>query len=519
MFKATTSAKGTSKIQETLRTIIFSGTEKDLYQRVTRSSRPYKGQPQLVGVLTGLGKQAEVKVLSINAGGMPKLIGGWESNKEAVDCDFIATGENEYLFGYCDEYDVWVAKVSGGKVSDEPTSLYVTPASTDSERPQLPAFKGLRWLTKDYLAMLSNVHGGNGVVIQILRLPPSGNGPAAVVQSIWLPSSVSKATAFEVANLTPPTTPSDSQGYTQFIIAVAGHDISIHLYKIDLQVEIGINLVQRIQAFRTLKKVHPIQITSLAFSNFTAPSQPITAQTPAQHLKLSSTSMSGTVVVHTLPLFPVPLSVKRGQSKSPRYVVAIPSKTFSLGFLMFLSVILVGLASVFAESFVEIRGGPPSRMGTTKYIPLKWQHALGKPYEFPPGYSSSLNTPAPTSAYSTEFETPTTTITVVPAPAQSADSAGVDLQDLVKQAQATGGDGVVIINDLPEAEGVTVDVHDEEVHGPGKKWEDLPAKQKEGWKKKLSEAGHWAEDMGETLFKGVLFGELAGAVGHAVAGG
>lgn len=520
---ATKGAKNAiQKVTETSRKTIFTGVEKDLYQRVTRLSKPYAGQSQIGAVTTGLANQSEV-IMFDAAGTSPRIIGGWQSNKEAVDCDFIQTAKEEYLFAYCDEHDIWMTKVSQNTVADaEPTCVYVTPASNQSDRPRVPSIKGLRWLTKDYLLVLSNIHGGNGVILQILRLPPAGKtGQAGVLKSVRLPSSVTKSTGFAVANLTPPTTPAEPQGFTQFVVAVAGHDISISLFKIDIQVSGLATLVTSIKPFKTFKKDHPIQITSLALSSFLPPTQPITGQTPQQFLRLASTSMSNTVVVHTIPLFPVPFSVQRGQSKTPRYVVALPSRNFNLGIVF--AVIAVLLGTVVMDALLDIRGGPPARLGTTKYIPINWQHKLGKPYEFPPGYSASLNAPAPTSAFSTEFEDVPTT--VVEVPAQQADDAQLTLPELLAKAQAQGVDGVVIIKDAPGADGVQAQLHDEEVHGPAHKatkWEDLPAKQKEGWKKKLSEAGHWskdwAEETGEAIFKGVLFSELAGAIGHAVAG-
>ena len=47
----------------------------------------------------------------------------------------------------------------------------------------------------------------------------------------------------------------------------------------------------------------------------------------------------------------------------------------------------------------------------------------------------------------------------------------------------------------------------------------LTPEQRQAWKKKLKDAGHWTEGYSETILKGVLFGEIAGAVGQAVAGG
>jgi hypothetical protein len=225
------------------------------------------------------------------------------------------------------------------------------------------------------------------------------------------------------------------------------------------------------------------------------------------------------------------------------------------------------------DGLLDIWGGPPSKLGIPKYVPIQWQHKLGKPYEFPSGYSASLNTPAPTSAYHTEFEeipvetdsgkpaghslpaatsavgdgfedipedkpaghslpAPTSAYgtefeseptTVVPIPAQGFDDTGATLQDLLKEVKAGGGDGVVIINDATGD--IKAELHDEEVHGPAHKattWEKLTPKQREGWKKKLSEAGHWAEEWaeetGNAIWKGVLFSEIAGAIGQAVAG-
>ncbi|KFY25539.1 hypothetical protein V491_01699, partial [Pseudogymnoascus sp. VKM F-3775] len=63
-------------------------------------------------------------------------------------------------------------------------------------------------------------------------------------------------------------------------------------------------------------------------------------------------------------------------------------------------------------------------------------------------------------------------------------------------------------------------LHDEEEHGPheGRTWEELGEEQKKAWERRLREMGHWAGDLPETLFKGVLFSEIAGAVGRGIAG-
>jgi hypothetical protein len=83
------------------------------------------------------------------------------------------------------------------------------------------------------------------------------------------------------------------------------------------------------------------------------------------------------------------------------------------------------------------------------------------------------------------------------------------------------GDSVVLVGEeaaVDGAEGVRVETHEESTHGPARTWEELPPEQKSLWRERLKAGGHWAEGMGETLFKGVLFSELAGAVGAAVGG-
>lgn len=299
--------------------------------------------------------------------------------------------------------------------------------------------------------------------------------------------------------MTPPASPSEEQGYTQFVFAVAGHDISISLFKCDLQVEAKVSLPRPIKPFRTFKQVHPLQITGITFSNFAPPTHPITASTPPQYLKLASVGVSNTVVVHTLPLFPVPLSVKKGQSKTPRYVVALPSETAKLAMGVLFTVIVAALVAILVQGVLEIRGAVKPWLNATNYIPNTLQDAIGRPYVFPEDYIKQATGSG--NGYNHHLGVPT-------------DS---PLESLL--AEAGDSEGVVVIKDAGEGSGVLeAGVHKEAPKG-GKTWDELAQKQREGWKKKLTDAGHWAEGMGETILKGVVFGELGGAIGQAVGGG
>ena len=495
--KAVAQKSSATKISEVSRSTLFSQIEKDSYQRIVRLSKPYPDQPQLGAVTTGLAKNSEIVLFDTSVTPSPNTRGALQSNKEAVDVDFIQIGDKEYLFAYCDEYDVYVKKIAPEDDGEEPEEKYVTPASRGGENVTLPKFRALRWLTKDFMVMLTNIHSNSGVVLQVLRMPPSGKGHCRIVQSHRLPTGISKATGLAVVNLTPPASPTAEQGYTQFVFAVAGHDRSISLFKMDVQYEARVYMSTAIKPFRKFKNVHPLQITGIAFSNFTPPAHPVTASTPPQYLKLASVGVSNTVVVHTLPLFPVPLSVKRGQSKTPRYVIALPSTAAAFGMGIIITILGALLAAIFVQSVLEIRGGVKPFLNVTSYLPLPLQEALGKPYVFPSNYGQNPISTGGSAIRMPEF-----------------------FQDLKEKA----GEGVIVVNHSPEGqdgEGVSARLHDEKAHGPhgGKTWEELEHSQREAWKQKLKDAGHWVEDMGETLFKGVVFGELAGAVGQAVAGG
>ena len=113
-------------------------------------------------------------------------------------------------------------------------------------------------------------------------------------------------------------------------------------------------------------------------------------------------------------------------------------------------------------------------------------------------------------------------------PASGADTAGVGgtggwLADVLAENQQTkpfvfldDGEG----KEGEESLGYQMERLDGEVdeHRGAIEWEGLSAAQREAWKAKLKSAGHWGEEVGEAVFKGVLFGEIAGVVGNMVRG-
>lgn len=496
--KKDTTTRSGEKITEISRVALFSGTNKDIYQRITRLSNPFPNQTQLGAVTNGVEKGTELVLFHTSATSLPISRTSFTSDKEIEDVDIIQTGSDEYMIAYCNRHDVYIRKATS-KGADEPSCTYQTPFANDPEKPTVPKFRGLRWLTKQFVVMLTNIHSTGGVVLQVLRLPPSGAGKCRIVESYRLTDRVKKATGIAVSNLTPPTSPGEEQGYTQFVIAVAGQDSSISLFKLEHQVEQKVSMITRITAFRTLRSVHPMALTSLAFSHFTPPSK-VTVETAPQTLKLASVSVQQTVVVHTIPLFPVPLSMQRGQSSTPRYVVALPSKAAGwtiTGIITVLTVILIG---IFSQAVIELMGGKTNLLDVHRYVPNSWQNII-QPPSLPTVHDN--------------------VIPIIEKASQKASEIPSLLPDILSDLKADNHEAVVVIKDTHQADGsVKIAVQDGKAQASagGTPWVELTPEQKAGWKKRLSDAGHWAEDMGETVLKGIVFGELGAAVGHAVGG-
>ena len=83
---------------------------------------------------------------------------------------------------------------------------------------------------------------------------------------------------------------------------------------------------------------------------------------------------------------------------------------------------------------------------------------------------------------------------------------------IVKHSPAEGGRGgeAALSAELRNANEVI------EGENNAKKWEELKEHEKEGWKKRLVDAGEWSVAEGEAVLKGVFFSGLAHAVGEIV---
>ncbi|KAI0486900.1 hypothetical protein F4859DRAFT_502255 [Xylaria cf. heliscus] len=491
--KSATAKTGGVKISEVARDALFVHKDKDTYQRILRLSPAYEGltnSPRLGAAATGLSKQPQIALFNVPSTNSRqwKSRGRLEPSVEAMDLDVIQTGPDTYQLAYCDDYDVFTVEVSKAEVS-EPKCVYTI--QPDEGEAVKASFKSLRYLTTGFLITVVNNPQSRGVALHGLRLPKNEDEDARLAIRAKLPSSVSKATSLAVRNLSPVASPSDKQDEAQFVIAVAGNDSSISLYTLEHKSAFDSDILSDLAPFQVLKSVHPSSITNLAISTFASP-KGSTKSSSELCVKLASVSVGCSTVVHSIPIkkhVGGSASTKKtgALSKATRYVVALKSRSESpalvitLVSLMFLILLLVG------QVIVEAKGLSEPIIGAKNYLPTSWVVPIRK--------VARIKEPA------NEQKT---------------------IENLLSDLNAHHSQQIVIKHDDLGVVGpdgllpLHVDVHDEEAHGPATSWENLEKKDQDLWKQRLKNSGHWMEDMGESIFKGVLFGEIGGAIGNIV---
>lgn len=479
-----------ARISELSRTQLFTTADSDTYQRLLRLSQPFAGHPQLGAVATGFANSThQIALYDVAAGNnvAPKPRGVFEISKEAIDLDVIQTAEDQFQVLYCDDYDIYTANVpKTGEVTAEPARVYSIPH--DDSSGLRPALRCLRYLSPHFAVGVANLPKSRGVVLYGFRLPKAGKEDARARISVnaKLPKRQGlKATGLAVANLSPVSAPGAKQGDAQFVLAVAGNDLSIHLYTLDHQAIGDIDMLANLLPLTTLRSVHSAMVTSLAFSHF-APPKSGTGR--IQHLRLASTSVGNAVAVQSLPLrkFIDPSAPVRrgGPPRQPRYVLAMSSRRPTIWGLVAGITCFVVLVSVLLQGILEVKGLAPPTVGGHRWLPSAIHAVPPRPVPQHSGFLAKL------------------------------------------LAEKSGGDkaGQVVVLDVDgkEVEVLTTATGAEAAAASGEpaatSWEDLAPEQKEAWKDRLRRSGHWAEEYGETIFKGILFGELAGVVGGFVAG-
>ncbi|KAJ9611524.1 hypothetical protein H2200_004708 [Cladophialophora chaetospira] len=493
-----------------------TGTKNEAYQRVLRFSPTQKpGDPRLAAVASGLATQNEIVVFHPKPRpAQDDVVSRVElGTREAEDLD-LAANENEkggFLLGYCTNNEVFLQQLPITSTPEAPISLFRAADISKSLPPsQQPKFRAIRFLTPRLLLILRNKPQRSGADLLVLQVSKDGSQARMLLRKV-LNSAIKAAVGLDVAPLTA------VDGERQFAIAVGGipgEQSSIEILTLDHSQSAGLGFFR---SYKYLKGVHDGPVTSLAFSNFIGPALPVTGEVGPQSLRLASVGVDKSAVVHYLPLRPFPPA----ESKTPRYVLIPPgrSEAAETTFSVFFAIAIVGLVAFLLQAFCEIRGVAKPVLGATNWLSPRMQERVALPY----GYAvSSATSEVPVAAHSAVDELKRSADDIAATLSSSMASATAGLKKLVDENSKVETPKAIIVRE--ESLG---DISTEVIHSDAqvvkdetlRKWDELSESQKKSWKRKLVDAGHWAEQQGENVLRGILFSELAGAVGNMVGGG
>jgi len=510
---------------------------KETFQRVLRLSRKKKSNgPRLGAVATGLAPEGEVVLFKADTSrpGPDDIRGRINLGKmaEAADVDIMeldeveGQGDGKFRVAYCTDYDIYVTDLDYDKRDNgsEAQCILSTPhPDAFASSKARSKFRCVRFITPQVLLVLQNKPNGKGSELLLLEI--SG----IVTLKKHLHKKIKSATALSVAHLDA----SSPSGIDQHAIAVAGADTSITLLTLDRFVSSPKGKV-KFRANSFLPTVHPTSITSLTFSTFSPPTT-IWKDTPAQYIKLASTSIANTCVVHTLPLSPYPSPPK--PNTTARYLLAPPTRsniaqnTFSTLVALF----AIALGAFFLQAFTEIRGGTPEYLGAKGWLSESVHGWIARPYMFEDGYASAASDyfggqlSAASASASVVSAAAATPLHAVESDASKAQQK-LGLRDLLQQRNLgsdtsdNANEGTdIIVRHAPEEGGemsLSAELRDANEVAKGehkaKRWEELAEHEKKVWKDKLVKSGEWSLEEGESVLKGVLFSGLANVVGGFV---
>jgi hypothetical protein len=456
-----------------------TAVKKETYQRITRIGRRKEnaGEPQIAAIASGLAPEGEIIVF--NPETKAELARIDLEEKEAVDLD-ISRGEDATsgdLLTFCTDAEVFVQQISSKKagLTDKPVLIYESPlAESASTRPKNRLLRFI--FGGQYVLLVQNQRAGAELLVIKLNASEGVSGDVILQKRL---STVSKAVSLAVCSLS-----QTSDGEYQTVIAVAGNSGSIEI----LTIERKENGLSRFLPFVALKAVHSTPPTALSFSHFDPP--PMTGESQSPSIQLASTSAGGEIVVHTLPLRPA-------KGKNPSYVLASPetSDVKQTIFSISMAAFVIAIAAFLLQAFSEIRGATPPTLGAADWLHPQLKQLIYRPYIF--------------------ADSP-----LIPSEVPVVATAKQKLHELVEEHASAETPEAIVIRDEGDGKLSTEVRHDVEVvqEETLRRWEDLHEHEKEKWKRKLSEAGHWTSSQGENVLKGVLFSELAGIVGGMVGG-
>ncbi|KAK5166172.1 uncharacterized protein LTR77_008433 [Saxophila tyrrhenica] len=495
-----------------------TGPKNEAYQRILRlspSQRRESGSKRIGAVATSLAKESQIVVFNATSA-IPTQEDILTSidlpeRAEANDLDSMEPAEAVFSIAYCTDYHLYEQTFNYNfstkkteKTPKGPRRVVATPDS--SEIKARSKFRCLRFLNSENVIALLNLPNKSGAELRVFHLYPTG--PAMLMQTKKLPSRIKQASSMDVCALD-----TDSNGNQQFVLAIAGADISIEVYTTNFQA--ATSTFTPFTSYMTMRDVHPQQMTKICFSPFHSPARASDSngtEPATQYIRLASVSYGRTVVVDTLPLTPLDST----NTKS-RYVLEHPSnaKWMKIAYVSVFSMIVLVTAfllQAFGAGFTN-------------------DQAVG-PFGFlPANVRSFLDEPAAAAYGKTRVEVATSAVKAAPTAVgrlQARLSKHSITPSSAPSSGAADGEGekqkAVVMSAAPEQMGgVTVDIHpDREAYKQkdpkARHWHELSEEQKGRWKERLMRAGEWAEAEGEKVLLGVLFSEYAGLVGEGAAG-
>lgn len=490
--------------------------QKEMYQRLLRlspSQRRQSGNKRIGAVATGLAGKMESQIVVFDATtatpGDSDILTRIELDErtEAADIDIAELEQSEFSMAYCTDYDLCEQTYKynfGSKRTQKqpkgPRRVYQIPFPDSVENSKLrPKFRSVRFLNSENVVALVNKADKKGAELHVYHLYPTG--PAIKIQEKSLPRHVKQAVSLDVCALD-----ADKNGNQQFVIAVAGQDISIEVFTTNYQQ--ATDTFSPFRSYLSMKDVHEHQMTKLCFSPFHSPSataeasgkngkpklhvetSETSAKTPTQYIRLASVSFGNSVVVDTFPL-----QLFDESKKDSRYVLSHPSdESFAKWSTIYIAAVAVVVVAFVLQAFF---GLPPADSSLGKVVPAPLRGWLDRPATSADPRGSNVGSSAPKPNIPSRLRARLQTHKSHPSDPKQ--------KTLVLTPAPAGIDGV------------TVDVHPDkaaclEKDDRAKHWHELAEEEKVVWKERLVRAGEWAEAEGEKVLMGVLFSEYAGFV-------
>ncbi len=231
-------------------------------------------------------------------------------NAEANDIDIIEPAEAEFKVAFCTQTEVYVSSI-GYDFSkrkrknplDEHKSVFSVQIPDARQQPGRPRLRSLRFLTPDYILLLTNC--GSQSELQILRIYAEGLD-ADVVLRKQLPKRMVAAVSLDVCILNADVV----TGARQIIVAIAAQSQHVGLYTIDYLGR-SKNSISTFSLYSDLRSVHSMAMKRVVLEPFQPPGLGGTASPKKKQrnfsagplsIRLASISLSNVVVIETLPL-------------------------------------------------------------------------------------------------------------------------------------------------------------------------------------------------------------------------